>query len=149
LDDTSAGASPPPLPPLPPIPNWVPEDVPPVVTLPPVERTGPATGTGASVVPSLAPVRSRPVLLKQSPPDYPASAIRANEQGNSAISVCVDARGRVSSASLANSSGSTTLDNAALKWVRNARFTPGKLDGVAQSVCGHTVVYEWNLADAR
>ncbi|HPN05611.1 MAG TPA: energy transducer TonB [Hyphomonadaceae bacterium] len=138
-----------PLPPLPPIPNWVPEDVPPVVTLPPVERTGPATGTGASVVPSLAPVRSRPVLLKQSPPDYPASAIRANEQGNSAISVCVDARGRVSSASLANSSGSTTLDNAALKWVRNARFTPGKLDGVAQSVCGHTVVYEWNLADAR
>ena len=77
------------------------------------------------------------------------SSIRANEQGVSTLDVCVDARGRVSSATLAASSGHTTLDSAALKWVRSARFTPGKLDGVAQSVCGHTVVYEWNLEDAR
>lgn len=138
-----------PLPPLPPIPNWAPEDATPTIPLPPIDRTGPATDTGARVVPPPAPVRSRPVLLKQTPPEYPMSARRAQQQGTSTLDVCVDARGRASSATLANSSGHQALDNAALKWVRNARFTPGKLDGVAQSVCGHTVVYEWNLADAR
>jgi protein TonB len=77
------------------------------------------------------------------------SARRAQQQGTSTLDVCVDARGRVSSATLASSSGHATLDNAALKWVRTARFTPGNLDGIAQSVCGHQVVYEWNLADVR
>ncbi len=95
------------------------------------------------------PVRLAPSLLPQTPPEYPMSARRAQQQGVSTLDVCVDARGRVSSATLASSSGHATLDNAALKWVRNARFTPGKLDGVAQSICGHTVVYEWNLADAK
>lgn len=139
-----------PLPPMPPIPSFIAADEPAVTAIATnVEGTGTGSGAGASVAPPPAPVRTRPVLLQQSPPDYPRSSIRANEQGNSAISVCIDARGRVSSATLASTSGYATLDNAALKWVRNARFTPGKLDGVAQSVCGHTVVYEWNLADAR
>lgn len=139
-----------PLPPMPPIADWIPEDISPVVPLPPgTDRTGTTTSTGANVVPPPAPVRMRPVLLPQTPPDYPRSSIRANEQGVSTLDVCVDARGRVSSATLASSSGHATLDNAALKWVRTARFTPGKLDGIAQSVCGHQVVYEWNLADVR
>lgn len=116
-------------------------------TTPRAEVAGPPIG--ASVTPAPKPIRMRPVLLPQTPPDYPRSSIRANEQGVSTLEVCVDARGRVSSATLAASSGYATLDNAALKWVRSARFTPGKLDGVAQSVCGHTVVYEWNLEDAR
>ncbi len=118
-----------------------------VDTTPRAEDATPSTG--ANVTPAPNPVRKRPVLLPQTQPDYPRSSIRANEQGVSTLDVCVDARGRVSSATLAASSGHTTLDSAALKWVRSARFTPGKLDGVAQSVCGHTVVYEWNLEDAR
>lgn len=139
-----------PLPPLPPIPDFIAADEPAGKTITiDVGATGTGSGAGASVAPPPAPVRSRPVLLQQTPPEYPMPAIRAKQQGTSTLDVCVDARGRVSSASLANSSGHSTLDNAALKWVRNARFTPGKLDGVAQSVCGHTVVYEWNLADAR
>ena len=118
-----------------------------VYTPPRTEVAGPSTG--ASVTPAPKLIRVRPVLLPQTPPDYPASAIRQQQQGVSTLDVCVDARGRVSSATLAAGSGHATLDNAALKWVRSARFTPGKLDGVAQSVCGHTVVYEWNLEDAR
>lgn len=118
-----------------------------VYTTPRAEDAGPSTG--ANVAPAPKPIRMRPVLLPQTPPDYPRSSIRANEQGVSTLDVCVDARGRVTSATLAAGSGYATLDNAALKWVRNARFTPGKLDGVAQSVCGHTVVYEWNLEDIR
>lgn len=103
----------------------------------------------ATVTPAAKPVRAAPSLLSQALPEYPMSARRAQQQGTSTLDVCVDARGRVSSATLASSSGHATLDNAALKWVRNARFTPGKLDGIAQSVCGHQVVYEWNLADVR
>lgn len=103
----------------------------------------------ASGTPAAKPVRVAPALLSQALPEYPMSARRAQQQGTSTLDVCVDVRGRVSSATLASSSGHATLDNAALKWVRNARFAPGKLDGVAQSVCGHTVVYEWNLADAK
>ena len=55
----------------------------------------------------------------------------------------------VTSATIISGSGHAVLDNAALKWVRSARFTPGKLDGVPQLVCGHNVIYEWNLEDAR
>lgn len=139
----------PPLP-MPPIPDFVAATEPADTTIKiDVGATGTGSGAGASVAPPPAPVRSRPVMLKQAPPEYPPSSIRGRQQGSSTLEVCVDARGRVSSAALASTSGHTTLDNAALKWVRNARFTPGKLDGVAQSVCGHTVVYEWNLADAR
>jgi len=94
-------------------------------------------------------VRTRPVLLPQAAPPYPSTAIRHNEQGLSKLEICVDTRGRVSAASIAASSGSEVLDNAALKWVRSARFSPGKLDGAPQSVCGHTIVYEWKLEDAR
>ena len=64
------------------------------------------------------------------------------------LSLCIDARGRVSSVSLAKSSGYPRLDEAALKWVKGARFSPGTVDGAAQAVCGHSVVYEWRLEDA-
>jgi protein TonB len=127
--------------------NFVAEDPP--ITGSPEPRVIVTNTPTARVPPAPAPVRMRPVLLQQSKPDYPPSAIRQQQQGVSTLEVCVDARGRTSSATLASSSGHQALDNAALKWVRNARFTPGKLDGVAQSICGHTVVYEWNLADAR
>lgn len=107
----------------------------------------PTANVGATPAPKA--VRTRPALLPQEAPPYPPSAIRSQSQGVSTLEVCVDVRGRTTSATLASSSGHAVLDNAALKWVRSARFTPGKLDGVAQSVCGHTVAYEWNLEDAR
>jgi outer membrane biosynthesis protein TonB len=51
--------------------------------------------------------------------------------------------------SIAGSSGSQRLDEAAAKWLRNERFTPGSVGGVAQSMCGHDVYYEWNLKDVK
>ncbi len=105
------------------------------------------TATGASVVP--APVRSSPKMISDNQPSYPAAEIRKGNEGVSTLEVCLNASGRVTSASIAKTSGHAGLDSAALKWVRNARFTPGKLDGVPQSVCGHNVVYEWNLRSVR
>jgi protein TonB len=90
-------------------------------------------------------VRVAPQIIPATPPPYPPTAIRRNSQGDSALAVCLDARGRVSSASLAGSSGDNALDEAALKWVRTLKFTPLTIDGAPQAICGHSVVYEWRL----
>jgi protein TonB len=105
---------------------------------------------GPTVIPSPPAVRrSAPKLLPGEAPPYPARDIREGNEGVTRLDVCVDVRGRVSSASLAASSGHQRLDDAALNWVRRARFTPGAVDGAARSVCGHTVSYEWKLVNAR
>ncbi len=96
-----------------------------------------------------SPVRTRPALITRTPPPYPAADIRKQNEGVTGLKVCVDASGRVTAANIASTSGHETLDNAALKWVRATRFTPAKSDGVAQSVCGHDVIYEWKLENAR
>jgi protein TonB len=90
-----------------------------------------------------------PKMKPADPPPYPASEIRAGGQGTTALQLCIDTRGRVTSASLARSSGRPVLDEAALKWVRDLRFSPGLSDGAAHAVCGHPVEYVWNLETLR
>jgi protein TonB len=99
--------------------------------------------------PTHMPVRMAPKMKPMDPPPYPPSEIRAGSQGTTALELCVDARGRVTSATLARSSGHDVLDKAALKWVRDARFAPATVDGAAQPVCGHPVEYVWNLETLR
>jgi protein TonB len=103
----------------------------------------------ATIPPPKAAIRLAPRLRSEEKPPYPASEIRAHNEGNTGLGLCVDARGRVTSASLVKSSGHPKLDEAALKWVKDVRFSPGTVDGAPQAVCGHTVVYEWRLEDAR
>ncbi len=117
-------------------------------------KTGPGVGTGkggpeVGVAPSARPVRLSPKMLPAESPPYPLQSIRGNEEGLSRLEVCVDARGRVTSASIAASSSHPRLDDAALKWVRSARFRPGSIDGNPQVMCGHPVDYEWNLERVR
>jgi protein TonB len=131
-------------------PDWIPEKY--VVdddTL--IVTKGPETIIDARPVigPTTNTVRRSPKLRAGDKPPFPAPSVRAQEQGVTGLQVCVDARGRVTSASLASTSGHLRLDEAALKWVRDARFTPGSVDGAAQAMCGHNVFYEWKLEDAR
>lgn len=114
---------------------------------PPPRPGGPETG--AAVPPPRQPIRVAAKLLPATPPPYPSSEIRGKKQGNTGLAICIDRNGRVPSATLASSSGSDKLDEAALKWVRSSRFKPATLDGAPQPVCGHSVVYEWRLEDAR
>jgi protein TonB len=104
---------------------------------------GPGTAKRKAVAPT------HPVMQVQPPPPYPASEVRKQHQGITTIEVCVDSRGQVTDANLASTSGYTALDAAALKWVRSVRFTPGKAGGVPVAVCGHGVIYEWKLENAR
>ena len=103
----------------------------------------------ATIAPPKATVRIAPKMRTEEKPLYPVTERRAQNQGNTSLGLCIDARGRVTSANLVKSSGHPKLDEAALKWVKDARFSPGTVDGAPQSVCGHTVVYEWRLEDAR
>jgi protein TonB len=88
-----------------------------------------------------------PKLIAGDKPDYPSAAKRAGEHGTTHLRVCVNSGGRVTNVSVAGSSGSSRLDDAALKWIRGERFRPGTVNGVAQDVCGYSVYYEWNLRD--
>jgi protein TonB len=133
-----------------PKPDWIPDkfvvdDDTLIVTKGPESTIDPRPVIG----PTAKTVRRSPKLRPGDKPPYPAPSVRAQEQGVTGLQVCVDARGRVTSASLASTSGHVRLDNAALKWVRDARFTPGSADGAAQAMCGHNVFYEWKLEDAR
>lgn len=92
-----------------------------------------------------AMVRTSPKLIPAPSPAYPPIDVRLKHQGTTSLEVCLDPRGGVTSARLASSSGYATLDQAALKWVRDRKFTPAKLDGQPEAVCGHPVSYEWRL----
>jgi TonB family protein len=143
VEDTPA----PPMPLIAPEIEFVPEEIP-VITAPVIE-TRPAPEP-APVIAVSAPVQSRsaPRLIASDKPPYPTASQRAGEQGVTQLDVCVASNGRVTSVSVTRSSGHTRLDEAAAKWIRSERFTPAKINGTARDVCGHTVVYEWNLRDA-
>jgi protein TonB len=130
--------------PIPPLPSFI--EQPPLITV--TASTGDAE-TGASVAPPPAPVRKWPVMRTTEKPPYPPGPVRLKQEGVTGLSLCVGANGRVTQATLASSSGVTALDEAALKWIRNVRFSPGTLDGVTEAMCGHRVTYEWRLEGAR
>jgi protein TonB len=59
--------------------------------------------------------------------DYPADAIRNEQQGTTAVSLTIGTDGRVSGCSVSASSGSSSLDSATCRVIRSrARFTPAK-----------------------
>jgi periplasmic protein TonB len=93
--------------------------------------------------------RIAPKLIPGEKPPYPPREVRERNEGVTGLGLCIDARGRVTSAELVKSSGHAGLDDAALKWVKGARFKPGAIDGAAQAMCGHSVAYEWRLEDAH
>jgi protein TonB len=109
----------------------------------------PETGAEAAIAPAPAPTRIWPKMLSKEKPPYPPGPIRLRQEGDTRLLLCVDARGRVTSAELGQSSGSSPLDQAALKWIRGVRFSPGTVGGAPQPMCGHKVTYEWRLEDAR
>lgn len=146
IKEVKAETPPPPELTAPPV-EFVP-DIPPVIVAPaaPVE---PVVEAPVAPVVAAGPPATSPKLRSTDKPPYPSASLRASEQGTTKLELCVSAQGRVQSATVAGSSGFPRLDDAAAKWVRNARFTPGTSNGQAQSMCGYNIFYEWNLKDAR
>ena len=98
---------PPPTPPPPPVP-------PPPVPPPPPKKVAPAKAKA-----NLASLISND--------DYPASALRAEEEGVTGFRLSVGANGRVTNCSVTSSSGSSALDAATCRLLTSrARFTPAR-----------------------
>ncbi|MCH7307624.1 TonB family protein [Acinetobacter sp. NIPH 1852] len=65
-------------------------------------------------------------------PDYPREALMNEEEGTVRMRVLVDASGKVIDSKVAKSSGSKSLDKAAIKAYSLCSFTPAMKDGVPQ-----------------
>jgi protein TonB len=105
------------------------------------------TGTDESVI--AAPSLSKPKLLRASKPDYPSAAARLGEEGATSLKLLINTDGRVADAQLIASSGSSRLDEAAIKHAkRNWAFSPCTEGGKAVA-CWHQTKLVWRLEDAR
>ncbi|MBA2467405.1 MAG: energy transducer TonB [Sphingomonas sp.] len=87
---------------------------PPAPPPPPVQRSEPISASG-----------NLQGLIRTS--DYPSSAIEREEQGTVAVVLQIGANGRVSNCSVANSSGSKSLDSTTCRVLTSrAKFTPAR-----------------------
>jgi protein TonB len=77
-------------------------------------------------------------------PDYPPSAARNGETGTTTLALLVGTDGRVSSARIQQSSGSRTLDRAALNALSMCKFKPAMNKGVPEAGWAQ-MAYVWTL----
>lgn len=149
IEETQEEEAPPPPPPpkmeLPPV-----EVPPPVVDIQmPVETNTTALSnvTDKPLPPPPPPVvvqrpvqRVAPNLNKRAQqPDteeyYPPSSKRLGEQGSAVVKACIGTNGRLSEATVQESSGFPRLDEAAVKYARALRYTAGTEDGKPVDAC--------------
>lgn len=151
------------LPPPPPqviLPDFVFNDPPPenrFETLKNSPNPTPAPPAPPAAKPTPAPVatiRTQPNVKTRrfKEPEYPSASRRAGEEGETKLTVCVDAEGRTSNAKIVGSSGSDRLDQAALKSLGNNRVDPAiGTDGKPIAMCNPpwTITWVWRLENAR
>jgi protein TonB len=91
-----------------------------------IEATAVAASSGSNVT-----IDDSPMLLESPTPPYPPDAYAARIEGVVKLDVLVDVRGRVREVSILESSGSVSLDHAALRTVRDSwRFKIHRPAGV-------------------
>ncbi|HEU4852151.1 MAG TPA: energy transducer TonB [Telluria sp.] len=76
--------------------------------------------------------------------EYPKTALLNEEQGVVTASFLISPDGRVEDSKLEKSSGSRTLDKAAIKAISACKFKPGTKDG-APTQSWTKVDYAWSL----
>lgn len=89
---------------------------------PPVSTSAPAS----AVAPRQARVDAPPSPRKSIKPDYPKGARQRGEQGDVTLELHVTASGTVDDVTVVASSGYPELDEAAVRAVKAARFTPAR-----------------------
>ena len=78
--------------------------------------------------------------------DYPADAIRNEDQGTVTVRLDISAQGRVTNCSVTGSSGSRSLDNATCRILRSrARFSPAKMSDGTPTTDTYTQRITWRL----
>jgi protein TonB len=74
---------------------------------------------------------SDPQVIERSQPEYPSDALQAHEEGKVQLQVKLDATGAIEEIRVTNSSGSHSLDRAAIDAARSWRYRPGRRNGEA------------------
>ncbi len=97
----------------------------------PASEAVPVTPPAASVRSGPAEPDIRPSALQQPRPFYPRIARQRGWQGVVVLRVAVDERGHPCEVGVQTSSGHPVLDEAALEAVRQWRFAPARLAGLA------------------
>ncbi len=132
-------------------------------TPPPQEaaiRADPVPNPAPPPAVKVAPAPPPAVTLKSRPkpgrrfekPEYPSAALRAGEQGDVVVSVCVDKDGKMSDVKLVKSSGFQRLDDATVKGLARTRLDPAiGTDGKPIAMCNppYQFTFTWNLEDAK
>jgi periplasmic protein TonB len=144
------------LPPPPPqviLPDFIADVPPPPNAIRQVEAT-PTPQPRAEPRPPPPPkpsVASKPTVGRRfTKPPYPPTALRAKQEGNTVLTLCVDGKGVVTDVKLKSSAGADSLDEAAIKHVRGERMQAAK-DTAGQNVefCGWDLTIVWKLEEAR
>ena len=100
----------------------------------PKEQPRPAAAASvpaAAAAPRQGRVDAPPSPRRNIKPDYPKGARQRGEQGDVTLEIVVSESGYVGDVRVASSSGYSELDEAAVKAVKSARFTPAKRGGRA------------------
>lgn len=97
---------------------------------PSAPRRDPPSAMTAPALPSpprpVSPVEAPPAILHRPAPTYPERARVRGEEGDVVVAVELDAEGMPRAVMVRRSSGSPSLDRAALAAVRRWRFSPGR-----------------------
>jgi periplasmic protein TonB len=98
---------------------------------------------------TVEPARARTNLASYvSNDDYPASALRNEEEGTTRFRLTVGTNGRVTDCSVTSSSGSAALDSATCRIMRSrARFTPARDNQGNPTTDTYTSSITWRIQD--
>ena len=101
-----------------------------------------------AAAPSPRPATGWPPFSILSDDDYPAAALRGEQQGETQYRLTIGADGRVSDCAITGSSGSSALDTATCRILRSrARFVAAR-DGEGRPVPdGRTGAITWRIAE--
>jgi TonB family protein len=72
-------------------------------------------------------------VIERKQPEYPSDALQAHQEGDVRLQIAIDATGNVEDVRIAHSSGSASLDRAAMDAARGWRYRPARHDGEAVS----------------
>lgn len=105
-----------------------------------------AAETPPSDLPAIHPVIPRFAFKPQVDDYYPSAARSLKEQGTTTIRLCYDDQGRPDPVTVHESSGFKRLDEAAVRWGKAVRITPGVQRGQPQPDC-HRIPVQFSLEE--
>jgi periplasmic protein TonB len=85
----------------------------------------------ASVAAASTDDNSDAQVIERRQPEYPSDALQAHEEGEVRLQISIDPLGKVEDVRIAHSSGSNSLDRAAIDAARGWRYRPARRAGEA------------------